>query len=286
MEAGGLNAGMWSITTNPFRTAQSRWNIFLKNLNRFQKLVSESEGRLEFARNLTAYKAIMDKGAHAVLLSIQGGNALEAAPNGAHSIPDELITRVTLVHLTNAVYGATSSPDHFWRRHKGLSEKGFKCVEQLNEARIFVDLAHIHPKGFWDALSVHRRDIPPIVTHTGVDGARQHWRNLDDAQVRAIADRGGVIGVIFAANFLRGRGMPNTAEMVVEHLEHIINIAGEAAPAIGSDLDGAISPPPDLASGSAYAVLIDTMLKRGWSESRIQNICAQNFLRSWSQLRP
>jgi membrane dipeptidase len=220
------------------------------------------------------------------MLSIQGGNALEGAPNGPRDIPDRMVTRVTLVHLTNSVYGATSSPDHYLRKNKGLSQKGFELVEQLNAERIFVDLAHVHPKGFWDALSVHKTGLPPIATHTGVDGGRRHWRNLDDKQIKAIADRGGVVGLIFAANFLKGRGMPNTAEMVVRHLEHVINIAGESTAAIGSDLDGAISPPPDLSSGFAYAALVDAMLNRGWSEKRIRGIMAENFLNSWALLRP
>ena len=285
MTAGGLNAAMWSITTNPFRKAKARWTTFEKNLNRLKEIVNKSDGQLQFVRNPLEYRDAIDNCRHAVLLSIQGGNAFEAAPDGALSLPN-LMTRVTLIHLTNARFGATSSPDHLWRSQKGLSKTGFECVEQLNHKRIFVDLAHIHPRGFWDALAIHRNDIPPIVTHTGVSGVRKHWRNLDDSQIKAIAERGGVIGVIFAANFLRRRDMPNNAEMVIEHIEHIIKIAGEDVPAIGSDLDGAISPPPDLANGSAYARIVDVMLQKGWSEDRIKKICGDNFLRSWKCLRP
>lgn len=286
MQLGGLNAAMWSITTNPFRRASSRWAVFLKNLDNFLRMVENSKGQLKMARSHSEYQSIRAADGHAVLLSIQGGNALEDAPEGPLSIPDKLVTRVTLIHLTNAVYGASSSPDHYFRRNKGLSKKGGQMVEALNAARIFVDLAHIHPTAFWDALNIHHKEIPPIVTHTGVDGVRKHWRNLDDDQIRAIAERGGVIGVIFAANFLKRRGGPSNADMVIEHLEHIIKIGGEGVASLGSDLDGAISPPQDLSSGYGYAVLIDRMLKRGWKEERIRGILGLNFLSSFSRLRP
>ena len=74
--------------------------------------------------------------------------------------------------------------------------------------------------------------------------------------------------------------------MVIEHLEHIIKVAGEDTPALGSDLDGAISPPPELSDGTAYAKLIERMLQRGWPENRIRKICSENFLRAWKELRP
>ena len=170
-------------------------------------MVSESEGLLEIIAFHREYRAAINRNAHAVLLSIQGGNAFEAAPDGALSLPDEM-TRVTLIHLTNAAFGATSSPDHHWRGQKGLSKSGFECVEQLNAKSLRRPCPHSSQR-FWDALSVHQTALPPIVTHTGVCGVRPHWRNLDDTQIKAIADRGGVIGVIFAANFLRKRRMPS-----------------------------------------------------------------------------
>ena len=105
----------------------------------------------------------------------------------------------------------------------------------LNEHHIFVDLAHIHPKGFWDAIEIHNKDLPPIVTHTGVDGVNKHWRNLDNKQLKAIVDLEGVVGVIFAENFLQNRSTPNDGRMIIDHMEHIISVVGEDGVAIGKD---------------------------------------------------
>ena len=80
---GGLKAGMWSITTNPFRSARGRWKVFQRNLERLEGLVQRSEGQMELVSDLAEYRAARKRGAHAVLLSIQGGHALEAAPEGA-----------------------------------------------------------------------------------------------------------------------------------------------------------------------------------------------------------
>ncbi len=284
MQDGGLSGAMWSITTNPFKPAGWRWRTFEHNLRSFRRMVEGSEGRLVFARTPDEYRAVRDAGAHAVLLSIQGGNALSAAPDGVASVPDRLLTRVTLVHLTNSNFGASSAPVHRVRSDKGLSQEGRTLVEQLDADRVFVDLAHIHPKAFWDAVEVHDESLPLIVTHTGVDGVKPHWRNLDDDQVRAIADSGGVVGVMFHQPFLRPKGAPRDGRIVVQHMEHIAKVGGEDCVGLGTDYDGAVNPPVDLRSGE-YPRLVQHMLDAGWSSERILKALGGNFLRAWSGLR-
>jgi membrane dipeptidase len=282
---GGLSAAMWSITTNPFRPARNRWATFEKNLARFRRMVALSGGTLAFARDRAEYDAVRARGAHAVLLSIQGANALQAAPNGAASLPEGLVTRVTLVHLTSSVYGATSTPQSRLRRHRGLTPAGVDMVRQLDAQRIFLDLAHIHPDAFWDAIEVHDPALPLLATHTGVDGARQHWRNLDDEQLEAIAGTGGTVGVIFSEAFLKRPGGPQDSGMIVDHMGHIIDVVGEDHVSVGSDYDGAIVPPPDLGGGE-YPRLVQKMMDRGWDEGRIRKILGDNFLRAFAVLRP
>ena len=286
IQEGGLSGAMWSITTNPFRPAASRWRVFQRNLRGLQRMVHRSHGAMQIARTHGEYRAARSAGAHAVIPVVQGANALEAAPGGVADVPDNLIVRMTLVHLTNSVFGATSSPHHLLRRDKHLSAPGKRLVRQLNEQRVFVDLAHIHPTAFWDAVGVHDRAQPLLATHTGVDGVKRHWRNLDDAQLRAIAETGGTVGIIFASQFLRPRRAPNDAGMVLDHMEHIIRTVGEDHVSVGSDFDGAISPPRDLAGGDHYPVLVERMLRRGWTDTRIRKVLALNFLRCFEQLRP
>jgi membrane dipeptidase len=74
--------------------------------------------------------------------------------------------------------------------------------------------------------------------------------------------------------------------MLVEHLEHIVTVAGEDVPAIGSDYDGMIVPPPDVPGADSYPKLVQHMLDRGWKEERIRKVLGANFLRSLGRLRP
>jgi membrane dipeptidase len=116
---------------------------------------------------------------------------------------------------------------------------------------------------------------------------KEHWRNIDDDQIRAIAESGGVVGIMFEPGFLRAKGMKNDAGMVIAHLEHVIRVAGEDAPALGSDYDGFIIPPPDLRDGfAAFYRLAQRMLDARWSEARIRKILGLNYLRSFEHLRP
>lgn len=283
---GGLTGAMWSITTNPFRTKAGRWTTFLRNLTHLRALVDRSGGFLRIARTHAEYLAARAAGAHVVLPSIQGGNALEGAPDGPASIPDRSITRVTLVHLTNSGYGTTSSPASAIRRQRGLTPLGKKLVEQLDAERVLVDLAHIHPDGFWDAVDAHDKALPLIATHTGVTGVTPHWRNLDDKQLKAIADSGGTVGIIFSWNFLDRPGGPRDSRMIIEHAEHVMKIVGEDFVSIGSDYDGMIMPPKDVRSGSTYPVLVQHLLDRGHSEARIQKFLGINALRVLQAIRP
>ena len=278
-----LNGAMWSITTNPLRFENSRWQIFCKNLNQLRQICNHSK-EMMWVTNYREYQQAQKENKHACIPSIQGGNAISGGMSHIEEIAKD-ITRITLVHLTNSVFGATSSPDHMFRRNKGLTKKGLQLIERLNEHRIFVDLAHIHPKGFWDAIEVHNKELPAIVTHTGVDGINKHWRNLDDQQLKAIVDLDGVIGVIFAENFLRNRSTAHDGRMIIEHMEHIISVVGEDAVAIGTDLDGAIRPPKYILV-DPYPRLIQLMLQQKWSSDRIEKILGKNALRCFQKLRP
>ena len=281
----GLTGAMWSITTNPFRSKEGRHRTLLRNIRHIQKIEEQSTGAIQCVRNLAEYETAKQKDAHALFMVIQGGNALCARHGYAHAIPDNLITAVTLLHLTHSQFGASSVP--IWSR-KGtrLTQAGHELVRSLNEKQIFVDLAHIHPDGFWDVVRTHDSSQPLINTHTGVCGVKPHWRNLDDAQIKAIADTGGVVGVIFQKSFLKSPGRASDIQMIIDHIDHIVEVAGDDVPALGSDYDGAIIPPKELRDGRAYPRLIQAMLDRGYTDERIIKILGTNFLRAFGRLRP
>ncbi|MBI5610716.1 MAG: membrane dipeptidase [Deltaproteobacteria bacterium] len=276
----GVRAAGWSLTTNPFRPAGSRWRTYQRNRAAFSAWIATHPEAVATAQNTAQALEILASGRHAVLPAVQGANAFSAAPDLDAVFADGWLTRATLVHLTDSDLGASSSPLS-WRRHKGLSERGRQVIAAMDRHRVWLDLAHAHPQTFWDAVACHDRDRPLVATHTGVSGVAPHWRNLSDEQVRAIADSGGVVGIIAASNFLGDASL----QALLVHAEHAIQVGGEAVAAIGTDLDGAIIPPRALRDGLGHLRLVAAMFARGWSTERIERVCAGNFWAAWRRLR-
>lgn len=279
-----IAGGMWSITTSPFGSAERRLAGYKRGLARFESLLASVPDDVALVRDHGEYAQARARDLHAAFVAVQGGNAFDRDHDALCEV-DERLLRVTLVHMSNSRIGRSSSPLSR-AGGEGLSDFGRAFVEHLNARRIFVDLAHIDRAGFFDAMAVHDRALPVLVTHTGVNGVHACWRNLDDDQLRAVADTGGVVGVVFHSWYL---GDPyfwgGRADRIVDHLGHIVRAVGEDHAAIGSDFDGAIIPPRDLPTCLELPRLVQRMLDRGWGHERIRKILGRNFLRTLRQLR-
>ncbi len=288
MREAGVTGAIWVITTNPFRGADSRAHTFVRNLDRLRRVFDGAPEQVTFVRNVAEYRAARAAGKHAAFIGIQGGNALDRNPDGSalDLIVDDAVLRVTLVHLTSSSLGTTSSPlSTLGGGDGGLTAAGRNYVRALNRKKVFVDLAHIHRRGFFDALAVHDRSQPVLVTHTGVSGVTPHWRNLDDEQLRAVADLGGTVGVMYEASFLGDEKFDGKVSSVMRHLEHIVETVGEDHASLGSDWDGMIVAPRDMPTCSEIPRLTQAMLDRGWKPDRVQKVLGGNFLRVVQSLR-
>ncbi len=95
------------------------------------------------------------------------------------------------------------------------------------------------------------------------------------------------MGIVYQSDFLAPRAQLGCGRSaILDHLAHVIDVAGEDAAAIGSDYDGMIVPPVDLPDITAHPLLVQDMLDRGWSEARIRKILGQNYLRVVGAVRP
>ena len=276
-----LTGAIWVITTNPLRSATGRAAAFVRNIERLRGTLSSCADDVALVRDAGEYAIARAAGKHAAFIGIQGGSALDA-PGALDLIPDRLVIRITLVHLYNSTLGVTSAPSG---GEGGLTAAGKDYVRQLDARRIFVDLAHIHRRGFFDAVEAHDRSLPLIVTHTGIAGVYEHWRNVDDEQLRAVADTGGTVGVMYHAPFL-GRGSEGLrASRIVDHLEHIVKTVGDDHASLGSDWDGAITTPRDMPTCLELPRLVELMLQRGMREDSVRKVLGGNFLRALRHLR-
>jgi membrane dipeptidase len=208
-------------------------------------------------------------GAVAGLLGIEGGTRSRAArTSSSTSRGGESATWALPLQRQRALLSGLRAGAE---RHRWTTAFG-REVGRAADLGVIVDLAHINKRGFLDACEI---SASPIVSHTGVLGAFDHWRNIDDEQLRAIAKRGGVAGVIFCPRYLGADGVGP----VVAHLRHIIDVCGEDTPALGSDWDGFIIPTQDLKDAARLPLLTDELLKGGFSEEVIAKILRRNALR-------
>lgn len=276
----GLGGATWVISTNPLRSARGRRETFDKNLLELRSMLDDAPG-IAHVRTAAEFRAARAGGEHGAFIGIQGGNALDESLDALESIADGSVLRVTLMHLTSSRLGASSAPGS--SRTAGLTDFGKAYVERLNELRVGVDLAHISRPGFFDAVEVHDKSQPLFVTHTGLAGVYDHWRNITDEQLRLVADTGGAVGVMMHAPYLGRRGV--TVTTLVDHLEHVVDTVGEDHASIGTDYDGFIIPPKDLPGIWAFPRLVQEMLDRGWSEPRVRKVLGGNALRVIEALR-
>ncbi len=279
----GLRGAFYSLTANPIRPIELGADAFRRQ---FAELRSELErgDRARFVRGARGYRACQDAGLHAAFLAVQGAGALGRDEYLFNELGGDLVS-VGLVHLTRNAYGASSS-SFVTQGREALTRRGAELIELLAERRILIDLAHIHPRAFWAALDVTPQGGIPIVSHTGVSGAHTMWRNIDDRALRAIADRGGMIGIIFHSLYLGDGLLSGTLERLVDHIEHAVRVVGPEHVALGSDFDGLICPPRDMPTCLELPRLVQAMLDRRFEERKIRGILGENALRVLTELRP
>lgn len=195
----------------------------------------------------------------------------------------------------------------------GLSKLGYDFVAEMNRLKLLLDLSHAGPRTIAEGISASK--TPMAITHTACRALVDLPRNTRDSELRALADRGGVVGIYFMP-FLRESGQPH-AEDLIRHIEHAVNVCGEDHVGLGTD--GSISGVPLTDAYRAYfrkdvearkkagygapgenadvvtvvpeyndplrfARLADDLASRGWSNSRIDKLLGANFARLFAEV--
>lgn len=266
---------VWDISTNPLHKDKNKLEVIRRNIDTVMEDLDKASDSFQFVRTYSDYQEARKNNKVASFISIQGGQAVDNNISNLDKIPE--VHRITLIHFTKSKIGASN----FDTKNKdiGLSTFGKSFVEKMVEKKIMVDLSHINKKGFFEALDIVPKDIPVAVTHTGVSGVYEIWRNIDDEQIKAIANTGGTVGVIYCPRFLTNTATTCSVDKIIDHFAHIIKVAGEDVPTLGSDYDGLINLPTGFKDITYQPILVQKMLDRGWSAERIKKILGLNFLR-------
>jgi len=284
MRDGGVAGQFFSFWTAPYPERGCTKSV-VDQLDAIDEAMAKHPTELRWTRTGAEVRAAKAAGQIAALGGIEGGQALEGELEPIAAFARRGVRYLGLLHFSaNAIgrpaKGRGADPS------AGLTGFGRDVVRECERTGIIVDLAHINRRGFFDALELATQ--PPMVSHTGVLGVHQHWRNIDDDQLRAIADKGGCVGVIFARRYLGSASI----EAVVDHLLHIIDVAGDDLPALGSDFDGFVVPPEGLEDIAALPNLTVALSRRGVAPRVLEKILGDNVLRvldtvpAWGSVAP
>ena len=159
--------------------------------------------------------------------------------------------------------------------NRGLKQFGLDCIERMNEMGMLVDVSHLSDGGFWDVVKHSKK--PFIASHSCCRALCNHTRNLTDEMLHALGEKGGVVGINFASQFLNEGAEYTDIQSVVRHMLHIRDKAGLDALGFGSDFDG-ITSTLEFKDYTGLPLIVDA-LKPRFTDDEIDKICSGNMLR-------
>ena len=159
--------------------------------------------------------------------------------------------------------------------NRGLKQFGLDCIERMNEMGMLVDVSHLSDGGFWDVVKHSKK--PFIASHSCCRALCNHTRNLTDEMLRALGEKGGVVGINFASQFLNEGAEYTDIQSVVRHMLHIRDKAGLDALGFGSDFDG-ITSTLEFKDYTGLPLIVDA-LRPHFTDDEIDKICSGNMLR-------
>ena len=158
---------------------------------------------------------------------------------------------------------------------QGLKPFGRDAVIRMNELGMIIDTSHLSDGGFWDVVELTKK--PFIASHSNCRALNPHPRSLTDEMIRALAEKGGCMGLNFASIFLTMdlSLQDSTVELMMPHLKHMVKIGGIECASIGTDLDG-VSCNLEIDSADKMPFLFEGMKKAGFSDDEIEKIAYKN----------
>lgn len=294
----GFIGGMFAIFLPPYSYVQQHHpnKLFDPNASDFtqQQIEQICLEQLDLAHQLAQYSKnikictsaqnIQDCLAEqklAIVLHMEGAEALQQNPDlldvfyerGLRSIGPLWNRPSRFGHGLNAKF--PHSPD----TGAGLTSDGKDFIKRCANKKMVIDVSHMNEKAFWNTVDILQQPI--VATHSNSHALCPQARNLTDPQLKAIRESKGMVGVNFDVAFLRSDGQRNadtSIDVILEHLEYLMDHLGEEHVGFGSDFDGALIG-TELEDVTGLHRLIERMQQRGYSKTLIENICLNNWVR-------
>lgn len=220
----------------------------------------------EDAGNVLKHKA-------ATLLAIEEGGAIDGSLEALRCLYELGVRAMTLTwsNRNDIADGINEEATG-----SGLTLFGKQVVAEMNRLGMLVDVSHISTAGFWSVIETSTKPI--IATHSNAKSLCAHPRNLNDEQIKALAQNGGLAGITFAGQFLEEDWRNACIESVYKHIDYMLNLIGnDDHIGFGSDFDGISHPPYNIQGVQDYKPLID-YLSKYYSDETINKITHQNVI--------
>jgi membrane dipeptidase len=233
------------------------------------------------ARSVGDVQEAIEGGPLAAILHFEGAEPIEPGLGNLGDLYERGLRSVGLVwsrpnaFATGVAFRFPSTPDI----GEGLTLAGRRLVSECNDLGILIDLSHLNERGFWDVAELS--EAPLVASHSNALALSANSRNLTDAQIDAIGNSGGIVGVTYHAGMLTEAGGidPDVPlPRVIDHVDYVVGRIGIDHVGFGSDFDGAVMP-SDLGDASGLQRVADALRDRGYDEEEVAKLAHANWLR-------
>ena len=241
----------------------------------------EEIGALKICRSTADIRSAFDQGLMAAIMHMEGAEAVDPNFHALDVLYAAGLRSLGPVWSRPTIFGE-GVPFRFpstGNTGGGLTDAGKALVKRCNEMGILIDLSHLNEAGFWDVVSLS--NAPLVATHSNAHAICPHSRNLTDEQLTAVAKSDGMVGLNFAAAFLREDGQMKDdvpLETMLRHLDHLIEILGDDRVGLGSDFDGAMIS-KEIVDVAGLNNVRNAMRAHGYSDTLVAKLCNGNWLR-------
>lgn len=277
LKMGGINVQFFAAFIDPVYGERRGIERALEIISFFYSQCDKYSNLISLTSRVDDIIANIQSGKLSAVLSIEGGEAL-----GGKIYMLEIYYRLGVRCITLTWNGRNSIADGVGERRSkgGLTNFGVEAVQGMNRLGMLIDVSHISERGFWDTLDVSAHPI--IATHSNCASICNHPRNLSDNQIKAIAERQGVIGLTLVPQFV-SENKP-TLQKYLDHVDHIAHLVGTNSIGIGSDFDGVDKTVEGIKDCSMLPKITEGLLSRGYSHSDIGKILGGNMLRVFKEV--
>ena len=275
----GVDLQIFAVYIQPEYKIERALHRALQVFDRFYKELHDHEDKMMLFTKVSDVREAEKQGKIAAMLSIEGGEAVEADLGILRMLYRLGLRAMTLTwNERNQIADGAGEG----RTKGGLTNFGVELVKEMNNLGMVVDVSHLNDAGFFDVIETTTKPI--IASHSNCRAVCNHRRNLTDDMIKILADNGGVMGMNFAPSFVDENKENATLERVLDHVDHIVKVASVDNVGLGSDFDGIETTPKGLEDVTRMPYLTEGLLKRGYKEDDIRKVLGENFLRVFRQV--